>query len=190
MEIFSNRRYEDVATQEIGAHAGVAHGLLFHYFGSKREFFLAVLDRRCDELLERIAAATSDISDPARWLRKELDAILDETVVQADEFPALIGAGIGVDLDVRKIMLKYRRAGVDRIIAKLGPEPSSPFLVEALSAWTALVQEMAASWIEMGCSAPKSHVRSVLSATLTATLRSVAATDKTARFNPERFAGA
>ena len=42
-ELYRERRYDDVSMEELAAAAGVARGLLHHYFGSKRELFLAVM---------------------------------------------------------------------------------------------------------------------------------------------------
>ncbi len=43
--LYRERRYDDVSIEELAAAAGVARGLLHHYFGSKRELFLAVMTR-------------------------------------------------------------------------------------------------------------------------------------------------
>lgn len=42
-ELYRSRRYDDVSMEELAAEAGVARGLLHHYFGSKRDLFLAVM---------------------------------------------------------------------------------------------------------------------------------------------------
>jgi AcrR family transcriptional regulator len=44
-DLYRERRYDDVSLEELAAAAGVARGLLHHYFGSKRELFLAVMTR-------------------------------------------------------------------------------------------------------------------------------------------------
>jgi AcrR family transcriptional regulator len=41
--LFSERSYATVSTSEIAAAAGVARGLLHHYFGTKRELYLEVV---------------------------------------------------------------------------------------------------------------------------------------------------
>jgi len=40
---FSERHYDDVAVSHIAESAGVAHGLLFHYFDSKRGIYLEAM---------------------------------------------------------------------------------------------------------------------------------------------------
>ncbi|WP_404429746.1 TetR/AcrR family transcriptional regulator [Microbacterium lacus] len=44
-DLYRERRYDDVSLEELAAAAGVARGLLHHYFGSKRELYLAVVTR-------------------------------------------------------------------------------------------------------------------------------------------------
>ena len=41
--LYSDRPYDDVSTSELAEAAGVARGLINHYFGDKRELFLAVM---------------------------------------------------------------------------------------------------------------------------------------------------
>jgi AcrR family transcriptional regulator len=45
VQLFSQRPYSDVSTSDIAADAGVARGLINHYFGTKRELYLAVIKR-------------------------------------------------------------------------------------------------------------------------------------------------
>lgn len=41
---FSSKSYQDVSTDVITRECGISKGLLFHYFGSKKEFYLYCLD--------------------------------------------------------------------------------------------------------------------------------------------------
>ncbi|MHA7176030.1 TetR/AcrR family transcriptional regulator [Arthrobacter sp. Sr24] len=53
-KLYRERRYDDVSLEELAAAAGVARGLLHHYFGSKRELFLAVMTRSTRLPLEQL----------------------------------------------------------------------------------------------------------------------------------------
>jgi AcrR family transcriptional regulator len=185
-EIFAERHFADVSAQEIAARAGVAHGLLFHYFGSKRNFYLAVLERFCDEAgKSRIA---NDAAEPARWLCRELDLVLDGAAERRGLFGALVAHGSpGADAEVRHIATRETRTAADRVIAKLAPERTSPLLIAAIITWTAAAGELGAQWTGGGQVIPKAQLRKVLIATLNATLRTVAETDPSASFDPDRF---
>jgi AcrR family transcriptional regulator len=72
---FSARHFDDVATSDITETAGVAQGLLFHYFGNKRGIYLEALRDAADRLN---AAATPPPSDgsPGEQFRRMLRAHL------------------------------------------------------------------------------------------------------------------
>src|SRR5437879_6222914 len=42
MELFSTRAYEEIWVEEIAELAGISRGLLYHYFPTKRDFYVAV----------------------------------------------------------------------------------------------------------------------------------------------------
>lgn len=50
VEAFSEQGYDEVAVADIAKAAGVAHGLLFHYFGNKRGIYLAALRDASDRI--------------------------------------------------------------------------------------------------------------------------------------------
>ena len=52
VDLFSARSYDRVAAGDIAKAAGVAHGLLFHYFGSKRGIYLHAIREAVDQLDE------------------------------------------------------------------------------------------------------------------------------------------
>jgi AcrR family transcriptional regulator len=62
VEHFSDRHFDEVAASDITATAGVAQGLLFHYFGNKRGIYLAALRDAAERLN---AAATPPRCDAA-----------------------------------------------------------------------------------------------------------------------------
>jgi AcrR family transcriptional regulator len=187
-QIFAERRYEDVSAQDIAARAGVAHGLLFHYFGNKRRFYYAVLERVSEQTSQRFAVNTT--AHPGRWLRKEVDIFL-ATVVQDDRtFASLIHGSLGAETEAQNVVNLQRRAAAERLIAKLAPERTSPLLTATVTAWTAACNELAAQWLEGGRKTPKTQLRALLIATLDAMLHALASIDRTSRFDPDRFSNA
>lgn len=51
-ELFATKNYQEVSTDKITSDANVAKGLLFHYFGSKKELYLQLVKMVCDYILE------------------------------------------------------------------------------------------------------------------------------------------
>jgi len=76
---FSTRGYRDVGTAEVAAQARVSEPTLYRYFASKRDLYLAMLERNADRLLatwREIAAASADamtgLSEIGRWYFEQL----------------------------------------------------------------------------------------------------------------------
>ena len=54
LEIFARDGYEKASTNEIVMKAGISKGLLFHYFGSKRNLWIFLNDFVCEHIVEKI----------------------------------------------------------------------------------------------------------------------------------------
>jgi AcrR family transcriptional regulator len=78
-ELFSQRPYADVGTEEIVRRAQVTRGALYHHFADKRDLFRALHERMEGELMEKIAAQLAEASaaDPSEALRAGLRSYLD-----------------------------------------------------------------------------------------------------------------
>lgn len=50
MKEFSQKPYKEVSTDSITKACGISKGLLFHYFGSKKEFYFFCLERAMEKL--------------------------------------------------------------------------------------------------------------------------------------------
>ena len=67
--LFSQRGFAGVSTQDIADAAAVNKRLIFYYFGSKDELYLAVMEEffgKLERLLENFCVTPEDLSDP--WL--------------------------------------------------------------------------------------------------------------------------
>jgi AcrR family transcriptional regulator len=68
VRVFARNGYHGSRVGDIAAEAGVAHGLLYHYFSSKDEVLETVFRENFGELLERFRGveAASDLSAPEK----------------------------------------------------------------------------------------------------------------------------
>jgi AcrR family transcriptional regulator len=77
-ELFGERGYAAVGTEEIVARAGVTRGALYHQFADKRDLFRAVVIALEEDVIGRIAAqATAGASGAGEVLRRAIGAWLD-----------------------------------------------------------------------------------------------------------------
>ncbi len=76
LKAFSTRPFDAVAVDDIADAAGVAHGLVFHYFGSKRGLYLEALRDVVRQVLQL------DPAHPAlRLMLRALAGAIDEATV-------------------------------------------------------------------------------------------------------------
>ncbi|MDQ3974690.1 MAG: TetR/AcrR family transcriptional regulator, partial [Actinomycetota bacterium] len=109
---FSHRPYDAVSIEEIAAAAGISKGLLYHYFPSKRDFYVAVIEAAATELRE-VTEPDPKLHDLER-LRSSIDAYLDYVEQHAEAYVALMRGGIGADNQVRDIVDETRTVVVGR----------------------------------------------------------------------------
>src|SRR5919108_2672223 len=96
-ELFAERGYAAVGTNEVVKRAGVTRGALHHHFPHKKDLFRAVYEQTEAELVEATVAQLSAIEDPIEMLtagvRSYLDACADPGLRQIGliDGPAVLG---------------------------------------------------------------------------------------------------
>ena len=96
-ELFAERGYALVGTEEIVTRARVTRGALYHHFRDKRDLFRAVCEDVERELTERIGAELVGIEEPGELLvagiRSFLDACTDPAFIQIalTDAPGVLG---------------------------------------------------------------------------------------------------
>lgn len=151
--LFSERPYAAVSTSEIAREAGVARGLLHHYFGTKRELYLEVV-----RALVRVPShpvpdggdglsVGEQIDDGAgRWLE-----LLERN---RGTWLAANGAqGIGRDREVEAILEQAREQAIDGLIVAVRPGDAAaapPALRAVLRAYSGFAEAASLEWLERG----------------------------------------
>ena len=122
--VFTERSYEDASMAEVARAAGISKGLLYHYFPSKRDLFVATLEAAAAELNE---VTQPDPSLPvAEQLVAALDAYLAWIDAHSDSYKKLMESASGSD-DVRSYMAQVRAGTVDRMLGGVvkGGDPAA-----------------------------------------------------------------
>jgi AcrR family transcriptional regulator len=145
-ELFADRDYDDVSMDEIAEAAGVSHGLLFQYFGSKKGLYIAGIDNLLEEFRRRTEPDPS--VPPPEQLRAGLRAYVDWVAEHPQGFRSLMGQGAAF-AEVRETLERQRWWGIEnRLSAGLGVDPSRPAVRVGLRAWQGYVQDATLAWLD------------------------------------------
>jgi AcrR family transcriptional regulator len=149
--LFSERHYGAVSSEEIAREAGVARGLLHHYFGTKRDLYLEVVRsmlRLPDDLFANIDG------DRQAVLSEAVDRWLDMVERNRGTWMATVGAhGFGRDAELEVILDEARDRIADRVIALVragDPADASPELRAVIRAYAGFAEALSLEWIERG----------------------------------------
>ena len=152
-ELFSRRPYGTVSNTEIAAAAGVSRGLLNHYFGTKRELYLAAVSQMMSvppipipEFVEGTGLRERVAQGIDGWL--ELLERNRETWVTALDMTAS-----GGDTDLERILEEGRDRAVNHMTEIVGLTPLSREHHEIRSAFRAYSEMAVATtreWLKWG----------------------------------------
>lgn len=148
--LFSERSYDTVSTSEIARNAGVARGLLHHYFGTKRELYLEVVRMLVRLPSTPVPRRGGDLS-LAELIDESTDRWLSELERNRGTWLAAVGTqGLGRDPEVEGILDEARERTTTRIIHVLdagAPAAASPQLRAAIRSWGALAETASVEWL-------------------------------------------
>jgi AcrR family transcriptional regulator len=153
LELFGNQTYDELSIDEIARRAGVSKGLLYHYFPSKRAFYVAAVQEAARQLLEE-----TDIDEHGRGpepdpegARAGLRAFLGYVSRRRLAYAFLLRGGIGTDREVAQIIEDTRRALVDRMLSRLSrfwARPNDPATRLRLRGWLGFLEASSLDWAE------------------------------------------
>lgn len=146
---FVARPYSEVSMQDLADAAGVARGLLHHYFRSKRDLFLQVVR----DLVRVPTIPLPDLEglSTAEVWERSVDAWLDHVEANRELWLTSIGAGAaGRDAEVEAIIDEGREAVARRALATLGIDPAAaaPEVLAVARGFGGLAQEVTREWLE------------------------------------------
>ena len=137
-ELLSTRPYSEVSTADIATHAGVARGLLHHYFGSKRDLYLEVV---------RESVRLPSLPEGELW-----EASVDRWLQMIEDnrslwIAAINASGIGVDTEVREIIDESKELVAEQALRAAGVARPSDAQRAAARGFGGLVEELTREWL-------------------------------------------
>jgi AcrR family transcriptional regulator len=172
IKLFGERPYSAVSTTELAQEAGVARGLINHYFGTKRDLYLEVVRQMVtfpEHAVEHLAKGS---------LAERVDGVvawfLDMVSLHPKTWLAAIGAeGVGDDPEVERILAEADDTATDRLLEAVDLADLIAHREELramIRSYGALVKAAAREWLVRD-TMPREHVQLLLTNTLLSILR-------------------
>lgn len=144
--LFAEKPYDGVLVEEIAARAGVSRATLYHYFPSKRDLYVAILERASGRLLARIGP------DPQLPLAEQLATGLEDHIQSLLDRPleavAINRGALSDDPEIQAIIADelsvLGQLLTDRLVVEGCPRDASEIAVEG---WLAFVRAACVKWI-------------------------------------------
>ena len=174
--LFAERGYDEVSIEDIANSAGVTRGLVHHYFGGRKDVYIALLER-LGAVREEQLPAPAGRSARAR-LADSVSRWLDWTEQNRTIWLATLGRGEDIaDPDIRQVVTEL----VGRAVALLAAQHAdiaddTPRLRYALECWTALNRSATRRWLQGQATRQQTH--ELIASTLEHVLRTFGAPPK------------
>ncbi len=140
LQELSTRPIHALSIDQVAQKAGISRGLLFRYFPTKQDYYVAVVGAAARRLLR---AAVPDAADPtADQLRAVVHAFVSFVDRHGDNYQSFFHGGFGADPQIREIREHMKNTMVERTLAATGTEPS-PTVRMLLRAWWSMVESLA-----------------------------------------------
>jgi len=147
---FSDRAYDDVSIDDLASVAKISKGLLYHYFPTKRDLYVAGLREIANELVEAVTSIPADLA-PIERARAGVDAYLEHITRHSRAFVSLMRGGIGSDPEVAEVIEGVRRRLFETFLkdvpfaAAFAGEPRFEISVRG---WIGFVEGASIDWCE------------------------------------------
>jgi AcrR family transcriptional regulator len=148
-KLYAQRHYADVSTTDVAQAAGVTRGLVHHYFGRKRDLYVAVVSSmlRAPDL----GPARRPGEDLESALAHGIDQWLDMVQYSRETWIATLGAqGFGRDREIEDVLERTREGIADRLISLLYPtrgRDASPELRAVIRAYAGFAEAASLEWL-------------------------------------------
>lgn len=141
--LFTEHAYDEISMAQIAREAGISKALLYHYFPSKQDYFMATLAGGAEELRARVEPDPS--LPPAEALASALNAYLAWIEDNSEAYAKLFRSAAGVP-EVRDLVEAVRVGTADRVLAGLGAT-DNPRARIAVHGWLWFMDGACLDWI-------------------------------------------
>lgn len=172
VKIVGTRRYEEPWLEEVARTADISKGLIYHYFETKRGFYVEILRHIAETLAQRWTDNITPLVERGESAqavnRAGLNAFLDFAKAYPAAFTTLMEAGAGIDPQVKSVESYLREELIRHIAHFRGTQDLTPAQRTGVKAWAAYVERLAVEWLESD-QIPRDQVLKMALAVLIAT---------------------
>ena len=144
--LFATHSYAELSMAKIAREAGISKALLYHYFPSKQDFFVATLQQGAEEIARR-TQPDPDLP-PFEALAGSLDAFLGWIEENETAYRKLMES-VGSVPEVKALVDGIRDATSARILDGIGAGDAPPAkLRAAVRAWLWFIDGAVLDWLE------------------------------------------
>jgi AcrR family transcriptional regulator len=150
---FGTRSYGEVSIDLIAKTAGISKGLLYHYFPTKRAYYLACVREAARRLLVQLGAFPPDLS-PFERLLWGIDAYLEYVRARGRAYATLMRNAVGLDPEIGAVVDDTRATLLQAVtgdLVALFPAANGgiPELLRlSLHGWIGMAEAMSIAWVE------------------------------------------
>jgi AcrR family transcriptional regulator len=145
-DLFARHSFGELSMARIAREAGISKALLYHYFPSKRDYFVATLREAAEEVRRRTEPDPS--FPPAEALAASLDAFLGWVEENGLAYGKLVESAGSVP-EIGALIAEVRDRTSARILEGLGAgDPPPPKLRAAARAWLWFMDGAILDWLE------------------------------------------
>jgi AcrR family transcriptional regulator len=182
-QCFADRPFDEVSVEDIATAAGVAKGLLFYYFKSKRGCYLAVI-----EDFQRRLLAVADVprqGSVTDLMAVMLDRYLDFAEHNEPAYRLVMSGGLGND-PLARAFIDEHRARYRTLFTELfvPDQPETPVLRMSFQGFLSFVEGATLDWLTHR-EVTREQLAAVILDAARAVLATAARVDRSLRVNPE-----
>ena len=157
--LFEKSPFDQISATQIAMEAGVAHGLPFHYFGSKAKLYEEVsrlAAARIDLIHLSATRNRSSVGGLRAFLLAHMETVWDR---RADYVFHSRGGGTPA---IQKIWEDSRLNGIHLVLGLFGVVDPSNELVVATRAWLGFFDELVLAWVQGNVKSKRAVIESTL----------------------------
>ncbi len=178
--LFAQHAYEEISMRQIAEAAGVSKPLLYHYFPSKNDLFMAAVTEAASELQGLIAPSGN--GTPVEQLTASLDAYLAWIEDNGQTWSKLMQSAAALPA-ARELVEGFRARTMDMVLAELtGRRKPRPALRTAIKGWLGYMDAAILDWTQAQ-DLPREKLRDLLLAAFVASLFAAQQTDPMVELN-------